>query len=294
MRHLRLVAILTVGPALLSTTPLEAQERPDFSGVWRLDPTESSLGPLGEREITWIINHRDPEIHVVVEVRDPEDSEEFSFRCTTDGRACVNELSQIDEVRRMTAVWEGAVLVMNHTAGSSRGGFEASDRLYTTESGKRLVFERIVRDERGEREILEVFQRLGPHPSQRSAAPEPLPSIDLPPELDRVLRDYERNWRAGNADSLATLFTEDGFARSRGGWIRGRDAIREAYGGTSSPLRLRAIEYAVEDDVGYIIGAYGYGAELTVPDQGSFILALFRSDDGLWLIAADLDASVSR
>ncbi len=191
MRHLPLVAILTVGPALLSTTPLEAQERPDFSGVWRLDPTESSLGPLGERE------------------------------------------------------------------------------------------------------ILEVFQRLGPLPSQDSAAPEPLPSIDLPPDLDRVLRDYERNWQAGNADSLAALFTEDGFVRSRGRWIRGRDAIRAAYGNTSSPLRLRALEYAVENGVGYIIGAYGYGAEVPVPDQGSFILILRRSESGRWLIAADLDAGRS-
>ena len=293
MKRVGLVASLAVGLAL-TTSPSEAQERPDFSGVWRLDPTESSLGPLGEREITWIIDHRDPKIHVVVDVRDPEGSKEFSFRCMTDGRECVNELFELNDVRRIRAVWEDAVLVMTQTAETPHGDFEASDRLYTSESGERLVFERIIRDEGGEREITEVFRKLGPHPSQRPAVPDPLPSIDLPSDLDRVLRDYERHWRAGNADGLAALFTDDGFVTSRGGWIRGRDAIREAYQDTSSPLRLRAVEYAVEDDVGYIIGAYGYGAELPGPDQGMFILTLNRAEGDRWLISADLDGSMSR
>jgi hypothetical protein len=59
-------------------------------------------------------------------------------------------------------------------------------------------------------------------------APAPLPSVDLPPALDRVLRDYERLWRASDAAGLSALFTDDGFIARRG-WIRGRDAIKEAY-----------------------------------------------------------------
>ncbi|MGH9202759.1 MAG: YybH family protein, partial [Vicinamibacterales bacterium] len=59
-------------------------------------------------------------------------------------------------------------------------------------------------------------------------APAPLPSVTLPPELDRVLRDYERHWKASDGAALSALFTEDGFI-NRGGWIRGRDAIRAAY-----------------------------------------------------------------
>ena len=129
---------------------------------------------------------------------------------------------------------------------------------------------------------------------RRPAVAEPLPSVELPMELARVLRDYERHWRAGSADSLAGLFTEDGVITSRGTWIRGRDAIRAAYQGTSSALQLRAVGYAVGDGVGYIIGAYGYGPDAPGSDQGSFILSLRQDENGRWLIVADLDASASR
>jgi ketosteroid isomerase-like protein len=128
-----------------------------------------------------------------------------------------------------------------------------------------------------------------------AAAPAPLPTATLPPELDRVLRDYERAWRAGDAAGLAALFAEDGFILQGGrAPVRGRDAIRTAYTGQGGAgLRLRALAYAVADSVGYIIGAYGYGE--TAGDQGKFTLTLRRPRGGAWLIFSDMDnASVRR
>ena len=69
--------------------------------------------------------------------------------------------------------------------------------------------------------------------------------------------------------------------------MRGRDAIERAYAGQGgSPLRLRALAYSVEGNVGYIIGAYTYGNN--VGDTGKFTLTLKRADDGPWLIFSDL------
>lgn len=118
---------------------------------------------------------------------------------------------------------------------------------------------------------------------------QPISAVDLPPELDRVLRDYESAWSAGDAGALAALFTEDGFVRRGGRWIQGRDSIRVAYENSSGPLQLRALSYAAEDSVGYIVGEYGYGQPPDVNYGGKFILAIRRSGDGPWLIAADLD-----
>lgn len=42
------------------------------------------------------------------------------------------------------------------------------------------------------------------------------PSVTLPPELARVLTDYENAWKAGNAATLASLFAEDGYVLSQG------------------------------------------------------------------------------
>ena len=120
-----------------------------------------------------------------------------------------------------------------------------------------------------------------------------LPSVTLPPELDRVLRDYERHWRATNGAALAALFTDDGFIQRGGPWIRGRDAIRTNYSQIASGiLRLRAVGYAAADTVGYIVGAYRYGDANT--DGGKFVLALRRAPRGEWKIAADLDAANRR
>src|SRR3546814_2762536 len=88
-----------------------------------------------------------------------------------------------------------------------------------------------------------------------------IPDVTLPPELDRVLRDYERAWRAGDAAALASLFTEDGFIlQSNRPPIRGRSAIQATYEdqGEGGPLRLRALAFTTADTIGYIIGAYSY------------------------------------
>ena len=120
-------------------------------------------------------------------------------------------------------------------------------------------------------------------------APTPLPSVTLPPELDRVLRDYERAWRAGDAPGLAALFAEDGFVLQGGRQpVRGRAGIQSAYAGQAGgPLRLRALAFATADGIGYILGAYGYGD--APGDMGKFTLTLRRGTDGRWLIFSDMD-----
>lgn len=126
--------------------------------------------------------------------------------------------------------------------------------------------------------------------SQAAPGRTPLPSVALPPELDRVLRDYERQWQARDAAGLAALFLPDGFVLQSGRPpVRGHAAITEAYRGAGGPLALRALAYAVADTVGYIIG--GYATAPGQEDGGKFILALRRERGGPWRIAADMDNS---
>lgn len=151
----------------LGLAPLSAQARPDFSGAWRLDAAESRMiggagGQSDEHQLTWLVDHRDPEISVVVRLRDGRGTHEFSFRCTTDGRECVNELESLGEVRRMSAVWDGDVLVMSQWASTPHGDFEARDRLSLEDAGQRLVFERVVTNASGDRPVRQVFRRVGP------------------------------------------------------------------------------------------------------------------------------------
>ena len=126
-------------------------------------------------------------------------------------------------------------------------------------------------------------------PGRPAEEPQPpLPSVDLPPELERVLRDYESAWVNGSEAALANVFTEDGFVLSNNRFmVRGRAAIQQHYADAGGALALRAVGFAVDDTVGYIVGAYG--REIRGADIGKYVLALRRGPDGRWLIAADID-----
>jgi len=128
-----------------------------------------------------------------------------------------------------------------------------------------------------------------PSPSPTpSATPVPPPSVSLPPELSRVLTDYETAWRAADPEALARLFAENGFVLSSGRPpVRGRAAIRDHYARAGGRLSLRAIAFATSGRVGYILGGYAWDGAAT--DSGKFTLTLVQGPDGRWLIFSDMD-----
>jgi ketosteroid isomerase-like protein len=125
-------------------------------------------------------------------------------------------------------------------------------------------------------------------PLQPPQPPPDPPPVALPAELDRVLRDYERAWRAKDPAALAELFTEDGFVMANGAApARGREAIRKIYAGQGGALFLRAFAFGRDGDVGFILG--GYAGREGAPDEGKFTLTLRRGADGRWRIFSDMD-----
>lgn len=135
--------------------------------------------------------------------------------------------------------------------------------------------------------VLVLTLGSGPGLAQGKAA-WPLPTVQLPPQLDRVLRDYETAWRAGDGARLADVFTADGFVLSNGRLPRrGRADIQASIRGPGGPLELVAFSFATSDTVGYIVGGYRYPS--TTGPGGKFVLALRRDQGGVWRIAADIE-----
>jgi ketosteroid isomerase-like protein len=136
---------------------------------------------------------------------------------------------------------------------------------------------------------------LGLAGATSAQAPEgaQLPSVTLPPPLARVLTDYEAAWRNKDTAALAALFREDGFVLSSGAPpVRGRERIQKHYAGQGGPLALRALAFATEGSVGYIIG--GFSRQKGEADIGKFTLTLRRGADERWLIMSDMDNGNSR
>jgi ketosteroid isomerase-like protein len=114
------------------------------------------------------------------------------------------------------------------------------------------------------------------------------PTVQLPADLARVLTDYQKAWGARDASALVSLFAEDGFVLPSGRPpIRGREAIARYYQRHGGPLYLRAIAYATEGSVGYILGAYR--GEESGADDGKFTLTLKKDPSGRWWIFSDMD-----
>lgn len=122
---------------------------------------------------------------------------------------------------------------------------------------------------------------------QTPEPPKSLPSVTLPPALQRVLTDYEKAWQAKDADALSKLFAEDGFVLpSYNPPIRGRENIKKFYTGQGGDLSLRAFAFSNQGSTGYIIG--GYTSAKGQPDTGKFTLTLKKVGDR-WMIMSDMD-----
>lgn len=138
--------------------------------------------------------------------------------------------------------------------------------------------------------VLTVLSLTAAATFAQQPAGSPEPSVKLPPALARVLTDYEAAWRSKDPAALAGLFAEDGFVLPSGRPpVRGRAAIQKYYTGQGGPLALRAIAFAANGAVGYIIG--GYGQKQGEPDIGKFTLTLRKGGGGRWLIMSDMDSS---
>ena len=119
----------------------------------------------------------------------------------------------------------------------------------------------------------------------------PLPSVELPTDLDRVIREWERVTKSPDAPAFAALFTEDGLMSQPTGWIRGREAIRSAAADFGpADLRVRSHQVAVEDSVATVTGSLSDVSSSTPRDVARVTFTL-RRRNGSWLIASFIRAN---
>ena len=117
----------------------------------------------------------------------------------------------------------------------------------------------------------------------------PLPAVELPEGLARLLRAREKGWNDKSA--LAALFTEDSLVLDSREpvWIRGRAEVATYLSELfARPHRVTPVAYGVEGSSGYIAGYF----TRTLDDGssryfGHVLLSLKKGADGVWRIAAE-------
>ncbi len=118
----------------------------------------------------------------------------------------------------------------------------------------------------------------------------PLPAINLPETLGRLIDEREKAWNDKSA--LANLYTEDSLLLNTidddaPTWMRGRSAVAEEltkfFG---NPYKITPVAYHTDDSSGYIAGYYTRGQGDAIKHFGHIFLSLRKSGDK-WLIAAE-------
>src|SRR5829696_6025650 len=112
----------------------------------------------------------------------------------------------------------------------------------------------------------------------------PLATIQLPPDLDQLLRRREK---VSGAPPTGDLFTEDAIIQElqEGRWQRGREKIDLFLGFMDRNLRYVPSAYAAEGNVGWIAGTIRQGT--STDETLNFVLGLKKSA-GAWQIASEI------
>lgn len=107
-RRLNLASI-----ALLAfTAALNAQNKPNYSGTWKLNLEKSDFGvlpPSGGR--TDVVDHQDPNLKVSISDAAAQGQQDYTLLLTTDGKEAINKPGGLE--MKSVAAWEADTLVVN-------------------------------------------------------------------------------------------------------------------------------------------------------------------------------------
>lgn len=112
----------------------------------------------------------------------------------------------------------------------------------------------------------------------------PLPAVEAPPEIARLLAERARLWNDKTA--LGELFTDDSvvYTFDDHNWIRGRAAVADYLGGRfARPYDVTPSTVRLDGNAGYLAGYFTRAGK----PFGVVQMSLRKGDDGAWRIAAE-------
>jgi predicted TIM-barrel fold metal-dependent hydrolase len=119
-------------------------------------------------------------------------------------------------------------------------------------------------------------------------AERPLAGVELPPEFIPLIEERMRAF--GDSAALGSLYTEDGMlvVADRSKWIRGRGAAGAQLARTfARPYRVTPLDYHIDGTGAHLAAYLTRGAGDSLRHFGQMLLALNKSPDGTWRIAAE-------
>ena len=136
-----------------------AQEKPDFSGEWILNPHASTLSPGADavQSGVWHIEHRDPTFRHKAALVTAGKPFNYEYELLSDGREIVGTQQGARTVSSLR--WEGRALVVSFRSERSDGERKVSFRYELTDDGRRLRAVEQVRGTDHDQDNVWIFER---------------------------------------------------------------------------------------------------------------------------------------
>ena len=104
-------SLIAISALALFAGTLAAQDKPNFSGSWKMDAAKSDFGPMpAPDKLIRTIDHKDPEMQIKTTQSGQQGEVTSELKYKTDGTESVNKLRGQDV--KGIAKWEGANLVV--------------------------------------------------------------------------------------------------------------------------------------------------------------------------------------
>jgi hypothetical protein len=136
-----------------------ADDKPDFSGKWKMDVAKSDFGPMPAPESqTSVIDHKDPKLKVTATVKGgPQGDRTSESNYTTDGKEVTNKQGEV-EIKTVGS-WDGKNLVLKSKLEFQGTPVEITETWTLAEGGKQMTIARALKTGMGDFSQTSVFTK---------------------------------------------------------------------------------------------------------------------------------------
>jgi hypothetical protein len=132
----RFLAGILAAALIVAGAPLRGQEKPNFSGNWKMNQAKSNFGQVPAPDtFTRTIVHAEPSITIDEEQATPLGPQQTQRKMTTDGEESTFDVSGADV--KATAKWEGRTLLV--VGKVEVASLSYNDRMSLSPDGKTLT-----------------------------------------------------------------------------------------------------------------------------------------------------------
>jgi hypothetical protein len=150
------LAGILAAAVIVAASPLGAQQKPNFSGNWKMNQVKSNFGAVPAPDtFTRKIVHAEPSITIDEEQATPIGLQQTQRKMTTDGKESTFDVGGADV--KATANWEGSTLLL--VTKVDIASLSYNDRMSLSPDGKTLTSVVRVDTPQGSVDVTVVFEK---------------------------------------------------------------------------------------------------------------------------------------